>query len=399
MTKSPLLWILLWLAGLANIAQATNDHPLRIGVMTMQPGTVFFERFGHNALVVMDETTQQAISYNFGYFDPEEPGFIRNFIAGNMGYYLVALPLDQDLSQYLSFGRGVSVQWLNLSTAQAQTLADSLAQRARPENARYRYDYFTANCATMVRDALNQALKGQLEAQLVARSRGHSYRSEVVRLARPEAWMWLGLDLGLGPWADQPLSRWQEAFIPMRLAEGLREVHNHEGQPLVYMEEQWLPHRVAVEPVERSRHWWPWLVLGLILARLVKITARRWPRVLGGFALIFWLLSGVAGLLLLYLWGWSEHRATWANRNSLLLNPLALVLLPLAWQWFRGRGANACLAKLAWAVAVIAALALPLHWLSLPAQFNMQWIVLLLPLHLSLAIVATSAKYRTAKTI
>jgi len=33
--------------------------------------------------------------------------------------------------------------------------------------------------------------------------------------------MWLGFDVGLGPFADQPLSRWQEAFVPMRLADAL----------------------------------------------------------------------------------------------------------------------------------------------------------------------------------
>jgi len=38
-------------------------------------------------------------------------------------------------------------------------------------------------------------------------------------------------------------------------------------------------------------------------------------------------------------------------------------------------------------VAAIATLSLPLHWLSLQAQFNMQWIVLLLPVHLALALV------------
>ena len=42
---------------------------------------------------------------------------------------------------------------------------------------------------------------------------------------------------------------------------------------------------------------------------------------------------------------------------------------------------------LLWAVAAIATLSLPLHWLSLQAQFNMQWIVLLLPVHLALALV------------
>lgn len=39
----------------------------RVGVVTMQPGEVFFERFGHDAIVVVDPRTQQATSYNFGF--------------------------------------------------------------------------------------------------------------------------------------------------------------------------------------------------------------------------------------------------------------------------------------------------------------------------------------------
>jgi len=393
------LWLVLWLMSVANVVQATtDDSSLRIGVITMQPGEVFFERFGHDALVVLDTKNKQAISYNFGYFDPSESGFIANFIAGKMEYSLLALPLEQDLVQYQYDGRGVSIQWLNLPAAQAQVLADNLAQRARPENARYRYDYFTANCATMVRDALNQAMNGHLQSQLAGRSRGYTYRSEAVRLAQAESWMWLGFDVGLGPWADQPLSRWQEAFIPMRLAESLREVTNTEGQPLVYSEQEVLPHRIAAEPPERSRHWWPWLVLGVVLAGLARMIARRWPRVLGGFTLVFWLICGFSGLLLLYLWGWSEHRAAWANRNALVLNPLALVLVPLAWQWLHGRNAHLCLSRFTWVIAAMALGALPLHWLSLQPQFHMQWIMLLLPLHVTLANMANRTYASTAPT-
>jgi len=392
------VWAVLCFCALANLAYANNDHSLRIAVITMLPGDVFFERFGHDALVVVDTKNKHAISYNFGYFDPSEPGFIAHFIAGKMAYSLIALPLERDLAQYQHAGRGVSIQWLNLPPAQAQALADNLAHRARPENARYRYDYFTANCATMVRDALNQAMDGQLQAQLAGRSRGHTYRSEAVRLAQPESWMWLGFDLGLGPWADQPLSRWEEAFIPMRLAESLREVHNRDGQPLVYSEQELLPHRLVAEPIERARHWWPWLVLGVLLAQLVHFAGRRWPRALGGAALVFWLFCGFTGLILLYLWGWSEHRAAWANRNVLLLNPLALALLPLAWQWLRGARANMTLRRFTWVIAAMAFIALPLHWLSLQSQFHMQWIVLLLPLHVTLATLATRPHDPTAPT-
>lgn len=367
------------------IAQDTPPAP-RVGVVTMQPGEIFFERFGHDALVVADPSTGQAISYNFGYFDPSEPDFVARFVRGEMMYYLVALPLEQDLAQYQDAGRGAHIQWLDLPADQARHLASALATRASGEDARYRYDYFTANCATMVRDALNEAMGGALHAQMAGRSRGNTWRSESVRLASPAPWMWLGFDLGLGPSADLPLSRWQEAFVPMRLADSLREARNSEGRPLVLSEQELLPHRLAAEPAEQARHWWPWLLVGLGMAALIAFAAhRRHYRVLGTGAMALWLFCGIGGGLLLYLWTMSAHSAAWGNRNLLLLNPLCLLLLPGAWHLLRGRLPGRGFAALLWLIALVAALSLPLNWLSLQAQANMQWIVLLLPIHLALA--------------
>ncbi|MEE7561534.1 DUF4105 domain-containing protein, partial [Xanthomonas sp. Kuri4-2] len=241
---------------------AAQAPPPRVGVATMQPGEVFFERFGHDAIVVADPASGQATSYNFGFFDPSEPDFVGRFARGEMMYYLVALPLEEDLQQYRDSGRGVSVQWLDLPPDQARALADALAERSRPEHARYHYDYFVANCATMVRDSLDRAMGGALKSQLAGRSRGNTYRSEAVRLASPATWMWLGFDLGLGPYADTPLSRWEEAFVPMRLAESLTQVHNAAGRPLVQSTQVLLPHTIAPEPDEQVRHWWPWLLVG-----------------------------------------------------------------------------------------------------------------------------------------
>ncbi|WP_312320730.1 DUF4105 domain-containing protein [Stenotrophomonas sp.] len=356
----------------------------RIGIVTMQPGEIFFERFGHDAIVVQDPVSGQAISYNFGYFDPSEPDFIGRFVRGDMMYYLVALPLEQDLSYYAETGRGANLQWLDLSPQQARTLAASLAERAKPENARYRYDYYTANCATMVRDAIDEALGGGLHAQLSGRSRGNTYRSESVRLASPAPWMWLGFDLGLGPYADQPLSRWQEAFVPMRLADALRQVKNTDGRPLVQAEQELLPHRIAPEPAEFARRWWPWLLCGLVLAAGV-LALRQRRRLLGGLALPLWLLCGIAGGLLTFLWGFSAHHAAWANRNLLQLSPLCLLLLPGAITLVRGRVPGAWFRVLLWTVALLSGLGLVLHWLTLQPQINLQWIVLLLPVHVVLA--------------
>ena len=359
----------------------------RVGVMTMQPGEIFWERFGHDAIVVDDPALGTPVSYNFGFFDPSEPDFVPRFIRGKMRYRLVALPLQDDLAYYRDVGRGVSIQWLDLSPAEAQALAEALANNARPENARYDYDYFTDNCATRVRDALDRALGGRLHAQLAGRSRGNTYRGEAVRLASPATWMWLGFDVGLGPFADVPLSRWDEAFVPMRLADSLREVKLADGRPLVLGEEPVLPHRLAPEPAEAARPGWPWALTGFAVALGLLALGARAPRVLAGVALGFWLLAGLLGALLLFLWFGTAHRAAWGNQNLLLLDPLCLLLLPGAWRWLRGRPPRLWFQRLLLAVLVGGLVAWVMRWLPVfPYQDNARWIALLLPVHAALAL-------------
>lgn len=357
----------------------------RIGVATMQPGEIFFERFGHNAIVVDDPALGEPVSYNFGFFDMDEEGFEARFIRGDMRYLLVALPLSEDLAYYRDVGRGVSIQWLEFDDDEATRLAAALAENAKPENARYRYDYFLDNCSTRVRDALDRALGGTLRRQLETRSQGNTFRSEAVRLASPAFWMWLSFDIGLGPAADKPNSLWQDAFVPMRLATALRDVKRNDGRPLVRAEEQILPHRIAPEPAGGPRRWWPWGLAGIAIAAVVLWRGAHSPRQVAAFALPLWTLSAIAGALMLFIWIGTEHRFGWANHNLLLLSPLCALLLPGAWRIARGRDGGRVFRVLlvVFAIGVVAA---PfLHWLPLLPQRNAHWIALLLPVHLAVA--------------
>lgn len=378
------LLLLLILALVSGGLSAAPSPALRIGVMTMQPGEIFWERFGHDAIVVDDPARGDPTSYNFGFFDPSEPDFIPRFIRGQMRYQLVALPMREDLGYYQQVGRGVSLQWLNLTPAQARRLADALAVNALPQNARYGYDYFTDNCSTRVRDAIDNALEGRLKRELSARSRGNTYRSEAVRLASPAPLMWLGFDIGLGPFADVPLARWQEAFVPMRLADSLREATGSDGRPLVVGEQVLLPHRIAPEPAETARPWWPWLLWGVAIAIAALLVGRVAPRVLAAGALSWWTACTLLGLLMLFIWLGTAHRAGWANQNLLLLNPLCLLLLPGGWRRLRGRDAGRGFERMLGVIAICAVVAWIMRWLPFPEQDNTHWIALLLPIHLAL---------------
>ena len=95
----PLLWrllLLVWLLPLTAFAQVPAALPAtappRIGVMVMQPGEIFWERCGHDSVVVADPSTGETISYNFGFFDPGEPDFVSRFVRGDMRYRLAAVP-------------------------------------------------------------------------------------------------------------------------------------------------------------------------------------------------------------------------------------------------------------------------------------------------------------------
>lgn len=370
----------LWLLLLGSAVAAP-----RIGVATMQPGEIFWERFGHNALVVLDTGTGEAISYNYGFFDPTEPDFIGRFVRGEMRYRLAALPFEQDMAIYRDEGRGVSIQWLALDPASAQALADALAENAKPENAYYRYDYFLDNCSTRVRDAIDSAMGGALHRQMAARSQGSTYRSEAVRLASPEPGMWLGFDIGLGPAADRPLSRWAEAFVPMKLAAALRDTKLPDGRPLVAEEQQILPHRLPPEPQASPARWGWWALGGIGLAAALVWIGQRAPRPVAGVAIVFWLIAGMVGALLLFIWLGTVHRFGWANRSLLLFNPLCWLLLPGGWLLLRGRVPRAWFRGLLWLVAALPLVALFAYWLSVLPQRHLHWIVLLWPVHLALA--------------
>lgn len=385
MIKVFLLLVLLLFSNLGHTQAVTDPTTLRAGVITMEPGEEFWARFGHDAIVIENTQTGESMSFNFGFFDMSEPGFFSNFFNGKMQYQLVALPTEEDLQHYRDMGRGVRMQWLNLDQNQIRDLYSALAENAKPENARYTYDYYLSNCATRVRDSLDTILKGEIKTQLSSPSLGNTFRSESVRLAWPAKWMAMGFHLGLGPAADKPLSRWDEAFIPMRLRDSLRLVKLSDGSALVTSEQELVPHRLSLPPGDMPQWKKTAFLIGIFLAMGILFLAKRAPRLLAGIAGVFWLIAGLSGCLMLFIWFGSAHWAGYRNENLLLLSPLALALLPGAWRKLRNRKTNAYFNRFLWLMAASAAAAGFLQFLPFLAQQNFEWVLILLPVHLALA--------------
>lgn len=369
----------------------------QISVLTFAPGEIYWQRFGHNALLVRQ--AGQALVYNYGIFDFRQEHFFLNFARARMRYRLDVTPLYPTLQYYAAENRWAVEQHLALSPHQARALADFLAWNARPENAEYRYDYFTANCSTRVRDALDQVLGGALRRTLQARPGHGSYRSEVLRLMAPQPVLMLGMDLGLGPRVDEPLDQWQEGFIPMRLMAALRGVRiaadDGTQRPLV-ASERWLIVREdrtgAPVPYPTALFLSVGLALGASMWGLNRMRAHTAARIalgmLAGGAVLAWAL---AGSVLLLGWLATEHWGMAANRNLLLLNPLWWVLLPCAaGQWRRAPSRPRRVARLAMgAFATLSVLSLP--WALVGVQPNLHWVALLLPPQLAVLHLLRSA--------
>lgn len=365
-----------------------------IALITFGPGPIYWERFGHNAILVREPGSVRGRLYNYGMFDFAQENFFLNFARGRMLYRLAVQNFPGALGSYAEEQRWAYFQELDLPEAARRELAEFLAWNAAPENADYRYDYFRANCSTRVRDALDEASGGALKRISVGVETSRSFRFEATRLIGPDLALALLMDLGMGPSADEPIDLWQQSFVPMVLKDVVAraQLAGDDGstRPLVKREGWLLQSEARPEPAEPPRATTAFLVAGIAFAAVLLLLNRargigvaRWT--LAALATLVTLLMALGGLVLVAGWTLTEHWVMWGNRNLLLLNPLLLALLPM---WIMSAAANWQPKRwqrvLSLAIVIGAVLTLPL--LLLPgAQHQLQWIALWLPVHLALA--------------
>jgi hypothetical protein len=313
-----------------------------------------------------------------------------------MHYLMDAEYSAPEQASYTQDGRSVTRQRLALSAQQAAALRDFLLWNLRPENAGYAYDYYADNCTTRVRDALDKILGGALKKQLAAQPGGMTYRQQTARLMSAQTWLMLVLDLGLGPYADQPLNAWQESFLPMVLQQQLNRVQIDNGsggvKPLVQSEQLVSPNRLDVPPMIAPDLRLPLAIAGLFFAALI-IATRRISAI--GYALLsslYLITAGLVGLVLLILWTLTTHHSAWANANLLFFNPFALLMLPAIWRARRGITPSRFIEVLLLLQLLAVLIALSLHLLPGVVQQNQPWLLFAMPCWLA---IAWSLRHRT----
>ena len=300
-------------------------------LVTYGPGEIYWQRFGHNAIWVRDQQLGLDHAFNFGFFDFEQEDFFVRFLQGRMLYFSAARPAREEFSSYINENRSIRAQRLDLSPEQKLTLIDFLLEEIQPENRDYLYDYYENNCSTRIRDAIDLALGGVLSAEFERLPATQTWRDHTRRLTASDLWLYLGLEIGLGSPVDKSISRWDEMFIPEVLADSIGSVEYSGGglaRPLV-LEDVILHESSLPAPPAVTASWWQrYLLASLGLVVLAWLADRYAIRGLATALSRSWmLLSGIAGLALLFLWLGTDHSVASLNLNLLVFNPLWIVFV------------------------------------------------------------------------
>jgi len=401
-----------------------SPDPLRVFVMTMGPGDHPFFRFGHNAIWIRDQVAGTDRVYNFGTFRFDSPRLIFDFLGGRLNYWLSVSSLQSVIAGYTRENRDIAVQELGLSPREKEELRTALDVNARPENRLYKYDYFRDNCSTRVRDAVDRVASGV--PHYWAREPGRmTLRQHALRMTAQPLWLYVALDVVLGPKVDEPIDQWTEMFLPSELARGLDAVQmtfgvgggaavtTEDGRlvksapqpvpPLVSGQAQLF--RAARPPILE----WPpargraFALCGVLfgLAVFALGWAGRWrraARVAVGILTTLWGLAvGFIGWFLVYVWAFTDHVVAHRNQNILLCAPWAIALFVLGIGVAMGRpGATRKAFALSMAALGAVLLACALKVGIVPHQENGRLIAFFLPAWVGVTAALLLLRYATA---
>jgi hypothetical protein len=310
----------------ANVYDSTDVY-----IITCAPGTESYSIYGHTALRVSVRGTTIDRVYNWGIFDFSTPNFAYRFAKGRLDYMLGAYGYEDFLMEYISEGRSVWSQKLNLTGAEKERLFELINENLKPENVKYRYDFFFDNCATRVRDIVAAAATDTVIFPEKERKRQKSFRRLVDPKQKVLPWLDLGADMLLGLQADRKATPYDEMFLPDHLMNNMLStviVHDGVEEPLTAPVEVVADLPLSGSP--GSNAWMPTVVFFLMLLPVLLVTfVTRRPKLEKRADFVIYFIYSVIALLLVFTNLFSEHDALHFNLLFLGINILIPVLFVL----------------------------------------------------------------------
>ncbi|WP_321287214.1 DUF4105 domain-containing protein [uncultured Sunxiuqinia sp.] len=316
-----------------------------ISVLTCGPSDLIHAIYGHTAVRVQDPQRLFDVVFNYGVFSFSQPNFVYRFAKGRTDYMLAPEKYADFYHGYKRNGRSIKAQVLNLTQKEKQQMLDFLIWNSKPENREYRYNFFYDNCATRVRDLVVNQIDANVAFQ-DEKGMGMTFREHANEYQKVLPWTNFGIHLTLGSPADKTASAYEEMFLPDYLMKHFAQAQiEQDGVSRPLVKETRIIYDSENENSTGFNLLSPVPVLSIALLLVLWISCSQYKTKKVNYLLDYVLLfvTGLMGLVALWLVTYSEHPAMHPNYNLWWAVPANLPFLflwmvkkwrqSLKWYW------------------------------------------------------------------
>lgn len=329
--KKHYILLLILLISISAKAQFGSLSPTaEISILTIGPGAELYDKFGHSAFRIKDTLSGVDVAFNYGVYDFNTPNFYTKFAQGKLLYELRVSYYHSFFESYVAQNRWVKEQTLNLTKEEKQAVSDFLWNNALPENKKYKYDFFFDNCATKIRDVIQEVLGDKLEFKEDHLKEELTFRQLIQQNLQANSWGSMGIDISLGAVIDRKAKPIEYQFLPIYIFEGAANAFiNRNGASENLVKETTVLFENNPTPAANNFLLSPLFILGLLGLLIVFVTYRDYKRntrsrYLDTFLFFF---TGLIGIFLLLLWFATDHTATANNYNLLWAFPISILVI------------------------------------------------------------------------
>jgi hypothetical protein len=319
MKKNYVFLFFLFLFTKSFYAQVNLSVYSEVSIITAGPGTELYEAFGHSAIRIKDPVLRLDLIYNYGMFDFNAPNFYSNFTKGNLLYRLGRYKFEYFLAGYKRDKRWVKQQVLNLNQDERQAFFMYLENNVLPENASYSYDPYFNNCATKLRDITTTILGDKVNLSDKNLDKNRSFRQLMDKEIPWNTWGSFGINLALGSKLDQKADFTQYMYLP----DYVHSIFNNstlfiQNQPkkLIKREDVLLDFEELKQKISIFN---PFLIFSIISLIGIFLTYSDFKNKKRSKWIDFIILftTGIVGVLIVFLWFFTDHSTTPNNFNFL----------------------------------------------------------------------------------
>jgi hypothetical protein len=306
-------------------AQQDSCH-IRISLLTATPGELLYSTFGHSALRITDTVRNTDIVFNYGTFNFEEPNFYLKFIRGKLPFYLSPDNFDNFMAEYEEENRGVTEQVLNLTCAEKANIRMMLLVNMMGNNRGYKYDWTFDNCTTRLRDLIEKASDSTVHFGQVIQKKV-TFRNLIYEYLNKgdKQWSKLGIDILLGSKTDVAATPYQVMFLPEYLMKTF-DSSSIDGRQLVSDKQSLIRQKYSGETKNNLTHpFFLFVCLFVIIAFLSFSKNKSTQKILASFDGFLFFITGLLGILILFMWFGTDHLMCRDNLNILWAWPTNIV--------------------------------------------------------------------------